>query len=473
MVSSDMAAVVGEPESLLDLSLPAEGARREISNWKLAVYALPSIPISFLFLPVSLLMPAFYASTMHVSLAAVGGFLLLSRSADVILDPMIGKWSDATRSRFGRRRLWMMIGTPLLMIGAALLFMPMTKVNGWYLLAASFVIYAGGSTVGLPYSAWGTEIVHTYNGRARMAGIRETAGVIGSLIAAIVAASTGYLGHGVDRFTMSIMGWAIIILTPLTVWIATSVVGEPPAPVAVRTPWLPSIAALFRNRPFRLFCLTYVIFTVGSSIASATLVFYVSDYIGQPSLVGPGILAVSFITVACVPLWLWISRRIGKHRATAISLLASMVLYAGLTPLLHHGQGWLYVALLGLLGVVSSGFATLPMGMIGDIIDYDALIHGQPRGGLFWGVWSFAQKVSPAFAISGTLSLLGAFGFKPGEHNSQASLDALKYIYSFGPVPFYVVGALLLFWFPIDARRHDIIRRRLDARQARQARAAV
>ena len=90
MVSSDMAAVVGEPESLLDLSLRPEGARREISNWKLAVYALPSIPIAFLFLPVSLLMPAFYASTMHVSLAAVGGFLLLSRSADVILDPMIG-----------------------------------------------------------------------------------------------------------------------------------------------------------------------------------------------------------------------------------------------------------------------------------------------------------------------------------------------------------------------------------------------
>jgi glycoside/pentoside/hexuronide:cation symporter, GPH family len=469
MVSSDMVAAVAEPESLLNLPLAAGGARRELSNWRLAVYALPSIPISFLFLPVSLLMPAFYASTMHVSLAAVGGFLLLSRSADVILDPMIGKWSDATRSRFGRRRLWMMIGTPLLMIGAFLLFMPMTRVNGWYLLAASFVIYAGGSTVGLPYSAWGTEIVHTYNGRARMAGIRETAGVIGSLIAAIVAASTGYLGHGVDRYTMSIMGWAIIILTPLTVWIATTVVGEPPAPVAVRTPWWPSIKALFKNRPFRLFCLTYVIFTVGSSIASATLVFYVSDYIGQPNMVGPGILGVSFMTVIFVPAWLWISRRIGKHRATAVSLLATTAIYACLTPFLHHGQGWLYVALLVLLGAVSSGFQTLPLGMIGDIIDYDALVHGQPRGGLFWGVWSFAQKVSPAFAISATLSLLGAFGFRPGEHNSPSALETLKYAYCFGPAPFLAASALLLFWFPIDARRHGIIRRRLDARQARAA----
>ncbi|HEX4195879.1 MAG TPA: MFS transporter [Caulobacteraceae bacterium] len=470
MVSPDMAAVVTEPESLLTLPAEPGGRRRELSNWTLAVYALPSIPIAFLFLPVSLLMPAYYASTLHVSLAAVGGFLLLSRSADVILDPMIGKWSDATRSRFGRRRLWMMVGTPLLMFGAFILFMPMVPVSGWYLLVASFIIYAGGSTVGLPYSAWGTEIVHTYNGRARMAGIRETAGVIGSLVAAVVAASTGYLGHGVDRYTMSIMGWMIIVLTPLTVWIATSVVGEPPAPEPVRTPWWPSIAALFANRPFRLFCLTYVIFTVGSSVASATLVFYVSDYIGQSNMVGPGILGVSFMTVAFVPAWLWISRRIGKHRATVLSLLASMGLYAGLTPFIHHGQGWLYVGLLCVLGVVSSGFQTLPLGMIGDIIDYDTLIHGQPRGGLFWGVWSFAQKVSPAFAISATLSLLGLFGYSPGAHNTASALKALKYIYCFGPAPFYVVGASLLFWFPIDARRHDIIRRRLDARQARAER---
>lgn len=471
MVSPDMAAVVTEPESLLTLPVEPGGRVRELSNWILSVYALPSIPIAFLFLPVAVLMPPYYASTLHVSLAAVGWFLLLSRGADVVLDPMIGKWSDATQSRFGRRRLWMMVGTPLLMFGAFMLFMPMVPVSGWYLLAASFIIYAGGSTVGLPYSAWGAEIVHSYDGRARMAGIRQAAGVVGSLVAAVVAALTGYLGgHGVDRYTMSIMGWTIIILTPLTVWISTSVVGEPPAPAPVRTPWWPSLRALFANRPFRLFCLTYVIFTVGSSVASATLVFYVSDYIGQPSLVGVGFLGVSLLTIAFVPPWLWISRRIGKHRATVLSLLASMGLYAGLTPFLHHGQGWLYVALLCLLGAVSAGFSTLPLGMIGDIIDYDTLIHGQPRGGIFFGVWSFAQKVSPAFASAVTLSLLEGFGYRPGAHNAASALNALKYIYCFGPVPFYVVGALLLLWYPIDARRHDIIRRRLDARQARAAR---
>jgi Na+/melibiose symporter-like transporter len=151
----------------------------------------------------------------------------------------------------------------------------------------------------------------------------------------------------------------------------------------------------------------------------------------------------------------------------AVSLLGSMALFGLLMPLLRPGQGDLFVWLIALLGVTSSGANTLPLGIIGDIIDYDTLIHRQPRGGIYWGMWSFAQKASPALAIGATLPFLNWLGFHPGVHNTAASLDALKYVFCFGPIPFYVVGSALLFWFPIDARRHAVIRRRLMAREAR------
>jgi Na+/melibiose symporter-like transporter len=473
MVSTDVVAAVTEAERV-KADPPASAALgHTISNWKLTIYSLPSIPIAFLYLPVALLMPAYYASTMHVSLAAVGGFLVLSRVVDVFLDPMIGKWSDSTRSRWGRRKLWMVIGTPILMLGSFLLFMPMVGVSGWYLLVASFVIYAGGSTLGLPYSAWGTEIVETYHGRARMAGFRETAGVLGGFLAASIPAITGYFGHGVDRFTMSLMGWAIIVLTPLTVWIALSFVDEPPVTRRVYIPWWPSIVAMFKNKPFRIFCGAYIIFTIGASVGSSTLVFYIDDYIKEPKMVGISLLVLAVVTVLAVPFWLWVSRRIGKHSAMAVSLLGSMLLFGLLMPLLHPGQGHLFVWLIALLGATSSGANTLPLGIIGDIIDYDTLIHRQPRGGIYWGMWSFAQKASPALAIGATLPFLHWLGFQPSAHNTPASLDALKYVFCFGPIPFYVVGSALLFWFPIDAQRHAVIRRRLMAREARMNVAAT
>lgn len=467
MSVSEASVAIGEAEHSIADALPAPRRAPEISNWKLALYALPSIPLSFLYYPAAILMPPFYAREVGISLGAVGLLLLLSRAADVVLDPMIGRWSDMTQSRFGRRKLWMMIGTPILMLGAFLLYIPLVSGAGWYLMLASFVIYAGGSCYGLSYSAWGTEIVETYHGRSRLAAFRETAGVLGGIISAAIPAITGLYGHTVDRFTMGVVAAVIIVLVPSAMLIATTFVEEPPVTRRIHVPWLPSLKALFGNKPFRLFCFCYVIFTLGGSVASVTLVFFMSDYLQQPAIVGPGLFTVTIMTLAAVPLWLWVSRRIGKHAATATSLMLTMLLYAGVTPLLHAGQGWWYVGLLAIMGATSSGFTTLPLGMIGDIIDYDTLIHRQPRGGIYWGVWSFAQKVAPAIGIGITLPFLQWLGFHPGAHNSQSSLDALKYVYCFGPVPFYVLGGLLLYWFPLTARRHDIIRRRLLQRQTR------
>jgi len=440
-----------------------------VSNWRMTLYALPSIPIAFLFLPVAMMMPAYYASTLHVSLTAIGGFLLVSRGLDVVLDPMIGKWSDGTRSSIGRRKLWMLMGTPLLMTGAYILFMPPIAPSGWYLLLASFVIYAGGSTVGLPYSAWGTEIIETYHGRSRMAGFREAAGVIGSLLAACIPAITGYFGHGVDRFTMSLMGWAIIILTPLTVFIAISTVPEPPAREHREIRWLPAIADLLRNGPFRVLCGAYVMFNIGGSIAGATLIFFISDYLKMPTVVGVALLSSALTTVAAVPLWLWVSRRYGKHVAISVSLSIAMVIFAVVMPWIEPGERVLFVALMCVLGVASSGYVTLPLSIIGDVIDYDTLKHRLPRGGLYWGVWSFAQKVAPAFAIALTMPALKWLGFNPGGHNTPEALQALKYTFCFGAVPFMLAGAALLMFFPINSHRHAIIRRRIEARERRNA----
>jgi Na+/melibiose symporter-like transporter len=127
-----------------------------------------------------------------------------------------------------------------------------------------------------------------------------------------------------------------------------------------------------------------------------------------------------------------------------------------------------YVVLLGALGFASCGLSTLPLGIIGDVIDYDTLMHGQARGGIYWGVWSFAQKVAPALGIGLTLPLLSLLGFSAKGHNTAASLASLKYMYCFGPVAFYTVAGVLFLLFPIDARRHDVIVRGLRRLERRR-----
>jgi GPH family glycoside/pentoside/hexuronide:cation symporter len=162
-----------------------------------------------------------------------------------------------------------------------------------------------------------------------------------------------------------------------------------------------------------------------------------------------------------------VSRHIGKHRAAGVSLFIAMSLSGVVAMQMQPGDGWLFVGLMALCGVTSAAFLTLPLGIMGDIIDYDSLKTGESRGGLFFGVWAFFQQISPAIAIGITLPLLESLGFSAKGGNDAEALRALKYVYCLGPLPFMLAGAVMFMTFPIDARRHGIIRRRLDTRAAR------
>jgi Na+/melibiose symporter-like transporter len=208
---------------------------------------------------------------------------------------------------------------------------------------------------------------------------------------------------------------------------------------------------------------------MGGSVVSATLVFFVSDYLKLPTAVGMALLCSAIATVIAVPLWLRISRRVGKHVAISLSLSLAIIIFAVVMPWIEPGEKILFLALISVLGMASSGYVTLPLSIIGDVIDYDTLKHRLPRGGLYWGVWSFAQKAAPALAIGITMPALKFLGFNPGGHNTYEALLALKYVFCFGAVPFMLGGALLLLFFPINSRRHELIRRRIEAREGRNA----
>jgi Na+/melibiose symporter-like transporter len=322
--------------------------------------------------------------------------------------------------------------------------------------------------LGLSYSAWGAEIVVSYHGRARIAGFRETATVLGIVIASAIPAITALYGHGVDSHTMGLLGIVLLVLLPLTVLPAVRWVPETLPEATQQGTWWGSLRSVLRNRPFRWLCAGFVSIHIATGITSATLIFYVQNYLQQPEVIGPALLASFLSVLVCVPLWVRISRRIGKHRAAGLSLLVAISINVVVTLQLDPGDGWMFVGLLGVIGGISAAFLTLPIGIVGDVIDFDTLKSGTPRGGLYFGVWSFFQKLAPALAIGGALPLLSFLGFDPKGTNSESALDALRYVYCLAPAPFFLIGSVSLLLFPLDERRHDIIRRRLESRAARR-----
>ena len=145
---------------------PASSGR--VGRARIALYSAVNLPTSVVGLPIALYVPAFYSENLGLSLAAVGTLLALSRLTDVVTDPAIGMASDRWRTRFGRRKPWMVAGTPLMILSLWMLFVPdsPTAIAVWsavggagvsnlYLFVWISVLYLSFTLVDLPYRAWG------------------------------------------------------------------------------------------------------------------------------------------------------------------------------------------------------------------------------------------------------------------------------------------------------------------------------
>ena len=160
-------------------------------------YSLTDLPVAMSIFPVIVFVPRFYASDVGVPLALVGTIMVAVRVFDVITDPLMGYISDHTRSRFGRRRPWILAATPLMMLSIYQLFMPGDGTGGFHLALWSVMLSVAITMMLIPYYAWGAELSTDYHGRSRVTGSRAMFNALGSLSAQLVpAAALFFYGIG-------------------------------------------------------------------------------------------------------------------------------------------------------------------------------------------------------------------------------------------------------------------------------------
>ena len=177
--------------------IPPPAAYSSLSNSKLALYALPAIPLAALTLPLYSFIPVFYAESLGLSLTSLGVALFLVRLFDAVNDPVIGWLTDRFRPAFGRRRSWFACSVPLVMLGVWKLFWPPTDATVAYVGIWTLVLSVGYSCAILPYTAWGAELQISYSDRSRVAGWREGLTLIGTLVAITIPFSLGWEDAGV------------------------------------------------------------------------------------------------------------------------------------------------------------------------------------------------------------------------------------------------------------------------------------
>lgn len=377
----------------------------------------------------------------------VTGLVFFGRIVDLVTDPLVGYWSDGSRSRWGRRIPFLLWGAPIMALGFALLWTPPLGLGpvalGAYVVLALGLFFVGHTLSGRPYDALLPEITPDPRERTNLSAYRVAMGVGGAVVGLVVS------GVLIDRWGFTVMGVALAALALATRYTAVAGVWRwtdrhsRSVPVGLLT----AMRLTLRNRPFRAYLPSFVLLSVGLGLLLMLVPFFVTEVLGRGEVwvsvvMGTYVVVAVLAVPVVVRLAAGLGRRVVYQRGLLLTGLLMPFLFLvgylpGVPPTLQ------VLGAVAVLGAVSGALFVFPLVIMADIIDHDETLTSSRREGIYYGVEQGSQKVGIAlgtFLFGAMLETFGATAEEP---------TGLRLI---GPV----AGALILVGYAIFRRGYHL-----------------
>jgi Na+/melibiose symporter-like transporter len=361
------------------------------------------------------------------------------------------------------------------MISVVFLFRPDADTTVTYFGIWALVFYLGYTMMNIPYIAWGAELSSDYRERSRIVTWRTVAGSFGGILFLAAPFLLPFDTTEMNAQVLAAVAWGTLVLVPVTV--AITVLGVPSAPPLVappRTPILVLLRSVLGNKPFQRYLYVFILGAIQLGFYATLLLMFLDSYLGIGAKFSHIMAATAVISWLATPLWLSITNRWGKHRPWAWSLVGGslgLLLFLFVEP--GPGAFWPALVISCLCGALGACGAVAPPSILADIVEYDRWKSGEDRAGNYFAFHMMVVKLAVAVAGGFAFLVLDWFGFDPKEtvHDATARLGM---ILAFVVVPnlLQLLSVIAIWNFPIDERAQRIVRRRLEQRDAREARKA-
>ena len=453
-------------------------SKDRVPTKQLLAYSSINIGTAIFESPMPFIIIAFYAQHTAIALASMGTILLLSRIFDAFTDPLTGYFSDLTNSRFGRRKPWILAGGILGAPAVYLLFSPPENAGGLYFFLAINAYYIFRTLIYVPMIAWGSELSRDYNERTRIASYNNIILLASQalLMALPILVSSPILplfdSAEFSPQMMSFIGTTAAIALPLFILLALfyAPVGKH---VSVKKEKVASfkdlLSAFKNNKPMWFFFIASIISVMGLSVFLGVAFIAMQSYLKIGDKLPFFLMTVTIVQVISIPAWKKIIERFGKHQVVTVALIMQGIIYPFIF-FLEPGPDVFYSFLV--LGAIASLFQTpgpiALVAILGDIIDYDILKTGTNRAGTYFSIYSLIMKGGGALGGSFALFLLAAFNYNTkGGVNTPDSEFGLLFTMTIVPLIFLVSSGIMFWFFPLNAKRHAIIKKRIESRALR------
>jgi sugar (glycoside-pentoside-hexuronide) transporter len=439
------------------------------------VYATGDHTVNLILSAASLLYLVFLTDVVGLRPALAAAVVWVARVVDAFSDPGMGRISDLTRWKAGRRRPYFLIGAIPLGLFFALMWLDTPLQTQSAKFAYYAAVYVGVclamTCVSVPYLALMPEMATDYDERTSINAFRAGAAVLGTLGAVAMKPLADGLGGDAQAWQQAGMIIGVWLVMP---WLAVYAVSfeRPEFQREAQVGFAEGARILLKHRAYRCLAGFYILARIAVDLLGVMLLFYFTHWLGRASDFGPALFLFLSCVVLSLPIWLRVAKRYDKRTIFMVGaawwVAAQFFFFLG-------GPEWprWTIFLLGALTAVGYAVADLmPWAMLGDVIDEDELAIGERREGVYVGFFTFLRKLGGASAVlvaGVALDLAGYEGALPREEQTQLALTAIGALTAFAPALFLAVSIWVAKDYPLSRAAHQQIvaqlRRRGSASQ--------
>ncbi len=428
-------------------------------------------------------LPGYYSVSLGLSLANIGIATMIGRLADITSDVTVSYLSDNTRGRFGRRRPWVVLGTPLFLLSMWRLFRPGTAVTAFDTIVLMACFFWCWTAVVIPYIAQAAEITANNASRNRINVAQGMFASFGGMLPSFVVFLTGDehtagIRHIAARWTRDIgaawlkpfaafldqasygshvpYGEMLSVTALITVVIMPVALGlylwlTPEHTSGGRTGAQASYAHALANPVFHPLLVGNFFIQTGVYWYTALLPFYVSYVLGVPELFVLMWLTAQLAAIAVAPGYARLLDWTG--RARSLVLLAGVPMLGTLaTFFLRPGDHAVIFAVFIFTNLATSPLSMLPFAVASDAAEYARWRTGKESTGIHIGLVGLTLKLA-LIATGAALWLAGHWGFDPASTlNSPRAIMALRVLATLVPAALIALGCAVMSRFPLDKR---------------------
>jgi GPH family glycoside/pentoside/hexuronide:cation symporter len=442
-------------------------------------YGLADLGIALITSAMQFFLLYYYTDVAGIDPALAGAALMTGKLTwDAINDPLFGYISDRARSRFGRRRIFMLLGVAPLGLAAWLMFSLPAGLKGvpafLAVLLTFWLVDTFHTMVSVPYYALTPELTRDYNERGSLTSIRMVYSVVGYILgAALTTILAGlFQGAGLDmRAAWSATGavfGAIAVLTilgtALSIKETPEMAGEPS-----RLPAFKAVLTSFKNKPFIVLMIAFILSSFSFTVLTALVPYFIQYQLNMKNEVSY-VLLVMLVTIGIflVPARM-ISDRINKGPTYALGLfIASLAVISSF--FMPHQPSMLIYAVAFVAGMGFSTQWVCPWSMLPDVIEYDEKMTGERREGIYYGLWAFLSKFTGALGVAVSGLALRSYGYVANVEQTTRALFGIRLFFAIVPAALILVSLPFLIWYPITRQKHAALVKELaESRTAQTA----